>query len=135
MDQKNLKIKSFLRTSENAVKTQIWVAMIYYLLLAYIKNQAHYTRTMTVLALILKEQFMERLHLMDILTLSREKLNQAREPDYQLAIFLPETSYSRSFKLNIYFFCILVPALRNKLAIFFSYGHRRVTHEPTYCVN
>ena len=35
--KQNLKIKSFLGTSENAVRTQIWVALIHYLLAAYIK--------------------------------------------------------------------------------------------------
>jgi len=35
--KQNLKIKSFLGTNKNAVLSQIWVAMCYYLLLAYIK--------------------------------------------------------------------------------------------------
>jgi hypothetical protein len=35
--KQNLKIKSFLGTSRNAVMTQIWVAMCMYLLLAYIR--------------------------------------------------------------------------------------------------
>jgi IS4 transposase len=40
--KQNLKIKSFLGTSKNAVLTQIWVAMCYYLLLTYIKYQTKY---------------------------------------------------------------------------------------------
>jgi len=40
--KQNLKIKSFLSTSKNAVLTQIWVAMCYYLLLTYIKYQTRY---------------------------------------------------------------------------------------------
>lgn len=36
--KQNLKIKSFLGSSPNAVLTQVWVAMCYYLLLTYIKN-------------------------------------------------------------------------------------------------
>ena len=35
--KQNLKIKSFLGTSQNAVMTQVWVAMCVYLLLAYLK--------------------------------------------------------------------------------------------------
>jgi hypothetical protein len=35
--KQNLKIKSFLGTSKNAVMTQIWIAMCYFLLLAFIK--------------------------------------------------------------------------------------------------
>lgn len=37
MMKQNLKIKSFLGTSRNAIMSQIWVAMIAYLLLAYMK--------------------------------------------------------------------------------------------------
>ena len=40
--KQNLKIKSFPGTSKNAVSTQIWVAMCYYLLLTYIKYQTKY---------------------------------------------------------------------------------------------
>lgn len=43
--KQHLKIKTFLGTSENAVLTQIWIAMITYLLLAYLKYQTrcHYS--------------------------------------------------------------------------------------------
>jgi IS4 transposase len=34
--KQNLRIKSFVGTSENAVMTQVWVAMILYLLLSFI---------------------------------------------------------------------------------------------------
>jgi len=44
--KQNLKIKSFLGTSKNAVLTQIWVAMCYYLLLSYIKYQTKYAYTL-----------------------------------------------------------------------------------------
>jgi IS4 transposase len=38
--KQNLKIKSFLGTSENAVMNQIWIAMIYYVLLHYLRSTA-----------------------------------------------------------------------------------------------
>jgi len=44
--KQNLKIKTFLGTRKNAVLTQLWTAMIYYLLLAYIKNIRLNTRTL-----------------------------------------------------------------------------------------
>jgi len=37
--KQNLKVKSFYGTSPNAVKTQIWIAMIVYLILAIIKER------------------------------------------------------------------------------------------------
>jgi len=44
--KQNLKIKTFLGTSPNAVMTQVWAAMIYYLLLAFIKFQTKYSYSM-----------------------------------------------------------------------------------------
>ena len=38
--KQNLKIKRFYGTSENAVKTQIWIAMIVYLLYMLLKKSA-----------------------------------------------------------------------------------------------
>ena len=38
--KQNLKIKSFLGTSKNAVMTQIWIALCIYLLLAFLKFQS-----------------------------------------------------------------------------------------------
>ena len=38
--KQNLKINTFLGTSENAVMTQIWVALITYLMLAFLRFQA-----------------------------------------------------------------------------------------------
>jgi hypothetical protein len=42
MIKQNLKIKSFVGTSENAVQIQIWTALITILLLAYLKTKAKY---------------------------------------------------------------------------------------------
>jgi hypothetical protein len=39
MDQTALRIKRFLATSENAVKTQIWCAIATYVLIAIIKKE------------------------------------------------------------------------------------------------
>jgi len=38
--KQNLKIKTFVGTSKNAILTQIWIAMITYLLLAYARHSA-----------------------------------------------------------------------------------------------
>lgn len=44
--KQNLKIKSFVGTSKNAVLTQIWIALCVYLLLAFIKFQSKLTKSM-----------------------------------------------------------------------------------------
>ncbi|WP_028973935.1 hypothetical protein [Spirochaeta cellobiosiphila] len=48
--KQNLKIKSFLGTSQNAVMTQIWICMITCLLLKYIAKEAN--RNWTVQSLM-----------------------------------------------------------------------------------
>jgi len=44
--KQNLKIKSFLGTSKNAVMTQIWIAICVYLLLAYLKFSSQINRSL-----------------------------------------------------------------------------------------
>jgi Transposase DDE domain/Domain of unknown function (DUF4372) len=68
--KQHLKIKTFLGTSKNAVLTQIWVAMIYYLLLAYIKFQTKYAKSLLELTRIVRETLLIRRHLVDILALT-----------------------------------------------------------------
>ena len=46
--KQNLKIKSFIGTSHNAVMTQIWIALCVYLLLAFIKFQSRLGKSMHV---------------------------------------------------------------------------------------
>ena len=70
--KQNLKIKSFLGTSKNAVLTQIWVAMCYYLLLTYIKYQTKYAYSLLNLSRIIRETLFDRKSLIDILTLQPE---------------------------------------------------------------
>ena len=62
-----LKIKSFPGTSRNAVLTQIWAAMCYYLLLAYIKFQTKYRGSLQVLTRMIASVVMEQRLLIDIL--------------------------------------------------------------------
>lgn len=68
--KQNLKIKTFLGTSENAVMTQIWVAMIYYLLLAYIKFQTKFKKSLLELTRMIREVLLTRRNLIDLLSLN-----------------------------------------------------------------
>lgn len=67
--KQNLKIKTFLGTSKNAVMTQIWIAMIYYLLLSYIKFQTKFGKSLLELTRMIKEVLMFRRSLIDLLSL------------------------------------------------------------------
>lgn len=86
--KQNLKIKTFLGTSKNAVLTQIWIAMIYYLLLAYIKFQTKFRKSLLELTRMVREVLLTRINLIDLLSLSTRTLHkiQAREGP-QLALF------------------------------------------------
>jgi hypothetical protein len=68
--KQNLKIKTFLGTSKNAVMTQIWIAMIYYLLLAYIKFQTKFKNSLLDLTRMIRETVMFRRNLIDLLSLT-----------------------------------------------------------------
>lgn len=68
--KQNLKIKTFLGTSKNAVMTQIWVAMVYYLLLAYIKFQTKFKKSLLEFTRMIRETLMIRRSLVDLLSLN-----------------------------------------------------------------
>jgi hypothetical protein len=85
--KQNLKIKSFLGTSKNAVLTQIWVAMCYYLLLTYIKYQTKYGFSLLQLSRVIREMLFERKALIDILTLKPDKLKMREAEAIQGALF------------------------------------------------
>lgn len=71
--KQHLKIKTFLGTSKNAVMTQIWVALIVYLILWFVKKQTHYQKSLHTLSRVINEAIFERIHLVDILNLTHWK--------------------------------------------------------------
>lgn len=86
--KQNLKIKTFLGTSYNAVMTQIWIAMIYYLLLAYVKFQTRFTRSLLELTRMVKETLLVKRPLIDLLSLSTTTLSRFKPPPHpQLGLF------------------------------------------------
>jgi len=85
--KQNLKIKSFLGCTKNAVLTQIWIAMCYYLLLSYIKYQTKYKYSLLELTRVLKEAIFLRVSLIDLLSLKTKDLHKIRSPSPQLTLF------------------------------------------------
>jgi IS4 transposase len=65
--KQNLKIKSFVGTSKNAVMTQIWIAMCMYLLIAFIKFQSQTTKSMQQILRLLQLNLFEKRDLMALL--------------------------------------------------------------------
>lgn len=65
--KQNLKIKSFIGTSKNAVMTQIWIAMCAYLLIAFLKFQSTLTKSMQQLLRLLQLNLFDKRDLLALL--------------------------------------------------------------------
>jgi len=64
--KQNLRMKSFYGTSPNAVKTQIWIAMIVYLLLAILKERYNLKHSLSQLLHLLEVNLFEKKPLLSI---------------------------------------------------------------------
>ena len=65
--KQNLKIKSFVGTSKNAVMTQIWIALCMYLLLAFLRFQSKLTKSMQQILRLLQLNLFEKRDMMALL--------------------------------------------------------------------
>lgn len=73
--KQNLRIKTFIGTTENAVRTQIWIAMITYLLLSYLKYKTRCQFTLLKMQRYIRENVFARVSLNSILLSdSRERM-------------------------------------------------------------
>jgi IS4 transposase len=66
--KQNLRIKSFYGTSENAVKTQIWIAVSVYLLVAIIRKRLNIEESLYTMLQVLSVSVFERISLYQLLT-------------------------------------------------------------------
>jgi hypothetical protein len=66
--KQNLRIKAFYGTSENAVKTQIWIAISVYVLVAIIKKRLRIERTLNEILQIISITLFENDELLPLLT-------------------------------------------------------------------
>ena len=66
--KQHLKIKTFLGTSENAVMTQIWVALITYLILAFLRFKAGLGISFQQMLRLLQINLFDRRNLLDLCT-------------------------------------------------------------------
>ena len=83
--KQNLKIKSFVGTSKNAVLTQIWIALCIYLLLAFLKFQSELQKsTQQILRLLQLNLFEKR----DLMALLRGDPPRDNQPDINQMAFL-----------------------------------------------
>ena len=86
--KQNLKVKSFYGTSPNAVKTQIWVAMIVYLILAIIKERYGLQTSLSQLLHFLEVNLFEQKSLFSIFCLNSRRIPvKGIYEDNQLKLF------------------------------------------------
>jgi hypothetical protein len=86
--KQNLKIKSFLGTTFNAIMTQIWTAMIYYLLTWYIHYQTKFHKPLSEFLTMIRSVLFDRRSIIDLLKLDSTSLSRFKKPpDLQLELF------------------------------------------------
>lgn len=86
--KQNLKVKSFYGTSANAVKTQIWIAMIVYLILAIIKERYHLEPSLSQLLHFLEVNLFEQKSLDYIFCMNSRRISIKEIDRYnQLKLF------------------------------------------------
>ena len=86
--KQHLKIKTFIGTSKNAVLTQIWVAMIYFLLVSWIKFQTKFTGSLLELTRMIAEVLLEQISIIDLLNFTPRTVRRAlaRAAPLQMAL-------------------------------------------------
>jgi len=77
--KQNLKVKTFLGTSKNAVLTQIWIALCVYLLLAFLKFKAKIDLSMQQMLRLLQLNLFERRDLLELLKPPEPQLVECRQ--------------------------------------------------------
>jgi transposase len=81
--KQNLRIKKFYGTSENAVKTQIWIAVCDYLLIAILKKQLKTPLSLNQILQVLSVSLFEKCSIKDLL----QKQQQTKHVSKQYELF------------------------------------------------
>ena len=84
--KQNLRIKTFYGTSMNAVKTQIWIAVSVYVLVAIMKKRLNIQASLYTILQVLSVSAFERLSVLQLLTESNYR-NKSVENSNQLNLF------------------------------------------------
>ncbi len=84
--KQNLRIKAFYRTSDNAVRTQIWIAISVYVLVAVIKKQLHVKRSLGEILQVLSVTLFEKIPVFEAFSMPIEKNGESSDHK-QLSLF------------------------------------------------
>jgi hypothetical protein len=84
--KQNLRIKSFFGTSPNAVKTQVWIAVCVYVLVAILKKQLNLPESLHKILQILSVNAFEKVPLQELLTQTETQIKNYTDHN-QLLLF------------------------------------------------
>ena len=84
--KQHLRIKAFYGTSENAVKTQIWIAITVYVLVAIVKKRLKLEQSLYTILQILSVTLFQKMPILQALA-SIDSKDQEEQPDNQLNLF------------------------------------------------
>jgi hypothetical protein len=84
--KQHLRIKAFYGTTENAVKTQIWIAITVYVLVAVIKKQLKIDLSLYTILQILSVTLFEKTPILEVLSVIQPQ-ESGPEPGNQLTLF------------------------------------------------
>lgn len=85
--KQHLRIKAFFGTSENAVKTQVWIAVSVYVLIAILKKRLNTTKSLYIILQILSLSQLEKEPLYDLLFQHNYQMPINPESPKQLLLF------------------------------------------------
>jgi len=84
--KQHLRIKAFYGTSENAIKTQIWIAISIYVLVAIVKKELKLDQSLYTILQVLSVTLFEKEPLLQVLT-NNDYINPSPVPSNQLNLF------------------------------------------------
>ncbi len=84
--KQHLRIKAFFGTTENAVKTQVWIAVSTYLLIAIMKKRLNLNASLYTILQILSLTLFEKVSINQVLS-DAERIEMTCLPDNQLFLF------------------------------------------------
>ena len=84
--KQHLRIKAFYGTSENAVKTQIWIAVCVYLLVATIKKELHLEQSLYTILQVFSVTLFEKTPILQLFSETTSQI-ETSSPHIQLTLF------------------------------------------------
>ncbi len=84
--KQNVRIKHFFGTSDNAVKTQVWIAICVYVLVAIIRKELHIDLSLSQILQILSVNAFEQVPLAELIA-NTQSLDESPHPSNQLMLW------------------------------------------------